>query len=86
MTRHIIKPVEVGRRKADSALFLYLTDFGIEIEIAYRLWILRSSEGLIVVDTSVSRHLVKCSTILKASVANMPLSIVHGRWVGQTST
>jgi glyoxylase-like metal-dependent hydrolase (beta-lactamase superfamily II) len=51
VTHHIIKPVEVGRRKADSALFLYLTDFGVEIEIAYRLWILRSADGLIVVDT-----------------------------------
>jgi glyoxylase-like metal-dependent hydrolase (beta-lactamase superfamily II) len=51
VTRYSIKPVEVGRRKADSALFLYLTDFGIEIEIAYRLWILRSADGLIVVDT-----------------------------------
>jgi glyoxylase-like metal-dependent hydrolase (beta-lactamase superfamily II) len=46
-----INPVEVGRRKADSALFLYLTDFGIEIEIAYRFWILRSADGLVVVDT-----------------------------------
>lgn len=51
MTRYAVEPVEVGRRKADSALFLYLTDFGVEIEIAYRLWILRSADGLIVVDT-----------------------------------
>ena len=36
--------------------------------------------------TSVSRHLVKCSTILKANVVNMPLSIVHVRWVGKTLT
>jgi glyoxylase-like metal-dependent hydrolase (beta-lactamase superfamily II) len=51
VTRHNIRPVEIGRRKADSALFLYLTDFDVEIEIAYRRWILRSADGLIVVDT-----------------------------------
>jgi len=51
MTRYTVQPVEVGRRKADSALFLYLTDFGIEIEIAYRLWILRGGDELMVVDT-----------------------------------
>jgi len=51
MTRYTVQPVEVGRRKADSALFLYLTDFGIEIEIAYRLWILRGGDEVMVVDT-----------------------------------
>lgn len=51
MTHYTINPAEVGRRKADSALFLYLTDFGVEIEIAYRFWILRSADGLVVVDT-----------------------------------
>lgn len=49
--RYEIEAVEVGRRHADSALFLYLTDFGIEIEIAYRLWVLRSDGDVIVVDT-----------------------------------
>jgi glyoxylase-like metal-dependent hydrolase (beta-lactamase superfamily II) len=51
VTIHAIQPVEVGRRKADSALFLYLTDIGVEIEIAYRLWVLRGAGGVIVVDT-----------------------------------
>lgn len=36
---------------ADSALFLYLTDPGKEIEIAYRLWILRSGNDVALVDT-----------------------------------
>jgi glyoxylase-like metal-dependent hydrolase (beta-lactamase superfamily II) len=46
-----IVPVEVGGRRADSALFLYLTDFGVEIEIAYRLWVLRGNGEVTVVDT-----------------------------------
>jgi len=48
---YTIQALEIGRRKADSALFLYLTDFGVEIEIAYRLWLLRGPAGLVVVDT-----------------------------------
>lgn len=51
MTHHTVEPLELGRRKADSALFLYLTDFGVEIEIAYRLWLLRGPDGVVVVDT-----------------------------------
>ena len=51
MTTYTIQPVEVGRRCADSALFLYLTDFGVEIEIAYRMWVLQGGEEAIVVDT-----------------------------------
>jgi len=51
MTQYAVVPVEIGRRMADSALFLYLTDFGIEIEIAYRLWVVRSGDRVIVVDT-----------------------------------
>lgn len=51
MTHYTVQPIEIGRRKADSALFLYLTDFGVEIEIAYRLWVLRSADDVIVVDT-----------------------------------
>jgi glyoxylase-like metal-dependent hydrolase (beta-lactamase superfamily II) len=46
-----VQAVEVGRRRADSALFLYLTDFGVEIEIAYRLWVLSGAEGHVIVDT-----------------------------------
>lgn len=51
MTLYTIQPLEIGRRMADSSLFLYLTDPGVEIEIAYRLWVLRSSKEVIVVDT-----------------------------------
>ena len=51
MTHYTIEPLEIGRRKADSALFLFLTDFGVEIEIAYRLWLLRGPDGIVVVDT-----------------------------------
>jgi glyoxylase-like metal-dependent hydrolase (beta-lactamase superfamily II) len=51
VTTYTIQPVEVGRRRADSALFLFLTDFGVEIEIAYRLWVLHGGDGAIVVDT-----------------------------------
>jgi len=51
VTHYTIEPLEIGRRKADSALFLYLTDFGAEIEIAYRLWLLRGPAGVVVVDT-----------------------------------
>ena len=36
---------------AESSLFLLHTDFGVEIEIAYRLWILRGGSETIVVDT-----------------------------------
>lgn len=46
-----IEPVELGRRKADNALFCYLTQPGLEIEIAYRLWVLRGPAGTILVDT-----------------------------------
>ena len=51
MTQYTIEALEIGRRRADSALFLYLTDFGVEIEIAYRLWLLRGPDGVVVVDT-----------------------------------
>lgn len=51
MTGRVVQAIEVGRRRADSALFLYLTDFGVEIEIAYRLWLIRDGSGTIVVDT-----------------------------------
>jgi glyoxylase-like metal-dependent hydrolase (beta-lactamase superfamily II) len=51
VTHYTVEPLEIGRRKADSALFLYLTDFGVEIEIAYRLWVLRSGSEVVIVDT-----------------------------------
>lgn len=46
-----IEPIQVGARIADSSLFLHLTDPGVKIEIAYRVWILRNAEQTIVVDT-----------------------------------
>lgn len=46
-----IQPVEVGRRYADSSVFTYLTDPGKEIQIAYRVWVLRGPAGVILVDT-----------------------------------
>ena len=51
MTAYTIETVEIGRRMADNALFLYLTEPGREIEIAYRLWVLRGPAGVILVDT-----------------------------------
>lgn len=48
---YAIQTVEIGRRIADTATFLYLTEPGREIEIAYRLWVLRSAAGVILVDT-----------------------------------
>ncbi len=48
---YTIEPVEIGHRKADNALFCYLTEPGREIEIAYRLWVLRGPAGTILVDT-----------------------------------
>jgi glyoxylase-like metal-dependent hydrolase (beta-lactamase superfamily II) len=46
-----VTAVEVGRRHADNALFMYLTDPGKEIEIAYRVWILRGAGQTLLVDT-----------------------------------
>ena len=46
-----IQPVEVGRRKADSSLFVYLTDAGTPIEVVYRFWILRGQKRIVLVDT-----------------------------------
>jgi len=51
MSLYTIEAVEVGRRMADSALFLYLTEPGKELQIAYRLWVLRGAAGVILVDT-----------------------------------
>jgi len=46
-----IQPVEIGRRMADTALFLYHTDAGKPLQIVYRLWVLRSAQDTILVDT-----------------------------------
>ena len=48
---YTIEPVEIGRRTADTALFLYHTDSGKPVEIVYRLWVLRSAKETILVDT-----------------------------------
>ncbi|TAL56447.1 N-acyl homoserine lactonase family protein [Pandoraea sp.] len=46
-----IEPIELGRRTADTSLFLYLTDPGTPIAIAYRVWVLRSATRTLLVDT-----------------------------------
>lgn len=46
-----IQPVQVGRRHAEASLFTYLTDHGKEIQIAYRVWVLRGPAGVMLVDT-----------------------------------
>lgn len=46
-----IEPVELGRRTADTSLFLYLTEPGVSVEIAYRVWVLRSATRTILIDT-----------------------------------
>lgn len=46
-----IETVELGGRVADASMFLHLTDMGQPLEIVYRLWVLRTDRGAIVVDT-----------------------------------
>lgn len=46
-----IDAVEIGRRTADTSLFLYLTEPGKSLEIAYRVWVLRDGTRTILVDT-----------------------------------
>lgn len=46
-----IEPLELGRRIADTSLFLYLTEPGVPVEIAYRVWVLRNSTRTVLVDT-----------------------------------
>jgi glyoxylase-like metal-dependent hydrolase (beta-lactamase superfamily II) len=48
---YTIEAVQLGKRIADTSMFLYLTDPGVPLEIAYRLWLLRSPNRTIVVDT-----------------------------------
>lgn len=48
---YTIEPIYLGRRTADTSMFLYLTDPGVPIEIAYRLWLLRSAHRTLIVDT-----------------------------------
>lgn len=46
-----VMAVRLAGRSADSSLFLHLTDIGTKIAIDYRLWILRSGDRTILVDT-----------------------------------
>ncbi len=46
-----VQPVTVGGRIADSSVFFHLTDPGKELEIDYRLWLLKRGNTLMVVDT-----------------------------------
>jgi glyoxylase-like metal-dependent hydrolase (beta-lactamase superfamily II) len=46
-----IDAIEIGRRTADTSIFLYLTEPGVPIEIAYRVWVLRNGSRTILVDT-----------------------------------
>lgn len=46
-----IQPVELGRRVADTSLFLHLTEPGVPMTIAYRVWVLRNAARTLVVDT-----------------------------------
>lgn len=46
-----IIPVRLGGRIAESSLFLMFTDAGKKIPIDYRLWVLRSQDRTLLVDT-----------------------------------
>jgi glyoxylase-like metal-dependent hydrolase (beta-lactamase superfamily II) len=46
-----VEAIGVGGRVAESSVFYHLTDAGRELEIVYRLWLLRGDDGLAVVDT-----------------------------------
>lgn len=46
-----IRTAELGRRMSDTSTFLYLTEPGVPLEIAYRVWVLECFEELILVDT-----------------------------------
>lgn len=43
--------VRLAGRRADSSLFLHLTDMGKKLAIDYRLWVLRSGDRTVLVDT-----------------------------------
>lgn len=46
-----VEPLELARRTAHRAWFFYLSDDGSPLEIAYRVWLLRSGNERILVDT-----------------------------------
>lgn len=46
-----VQAIEIGRRMAEASAFLYLTDAGKPLEIAYRVWVLRNGSRTILVDT-----------------------------------
>lgn len=49
--KYTIEPVDLARRRAEASMFLHLTDAGREVEIAYRLWLLRRGDRVLAVDT-----------------------------------
>ena len=51
MREFSVTPIRLGGRIAESSLFLHLTDMGRKITIAYRLWVLRSGDRTVLVDT-----------------------------------
>ncbi|MEM5382654.1 N-acyl homoserine lactonase family protein [Paraburkholderia phymatum] len=67
-----IDAVQLGKRIADTSMFLYLTDPGVPLAIAYRLWLLRSPARTIVVDTGPpiaegrERHLTETRDLREA--------------------
>ena len=46
-----IDTVELGQRTAESSMFLHLTDIGVPLQIAYRAWVLRRGDEVVLVDT-----------------------------------
>jgi len=72
---YTVDDVPLGKRIADTSMFLYLTDPGVPIEIAYRLWLLRSPHRTIVVDTGPpvgegrERHLSETRDLREALAA-----------------
>jgi len=53
MSVYEIIPVELGSRRAESSLFMYLTDASQELTIKYRLWVLRNGKRTVLVDTGL---------------------------------
>lgn len=53
MSTYEIVPVDLGSRRAETSLLMYLTDPGRELTINYRLWVLRSAQRTVLVDTGL---------------------------------
>jgi glyoxylase-like metal-dependent hydrolase (beta-lactamase superfamily II) len=73
---YTIDAVHLGTRIADTSMFLYLTEPGVPIGIAYRLWLLRSPQRTIAVDTGPpvieghERHLLETLDLREALAAH----------------